>query len=348
MFKIIAKFLGKSSKDSSDNSDRLGIIGESFPNVTITALRAIYLPRMEVVENPTKGLFKKEPKGKIIIDMNKNEDSKVLITNLLISRIHPSTDQEQLKKLEAVLKSLNSTNTVVADWDDNISKKIMEQTDVQAFFYGSNGDHCHVWSSNFRINNFQSHFELNYGVERVEIKTPLLGKEQINALTAAAAIALSDNFSLMEIKRGLEKLTPLEHTLEPLSGYNNSFVLDDTQTEDPNAIVNSLDLLNYLTARRRMVVLGSLETTSKKYYQEIAQKIYKDKVDLVFLTVGDAKMIKDELLNLGFISERIESNLQIPQVVSLLLRMMSKGDVVLVEGSPKLKMSEIVRRISQK
>jgi UDP-N-acetylmuramoyl-tripeptide--D-alanyl-D-alanine ligase len=349
MLNFLTKLFKKAARSKPDQgSNVVGIIGDTFSQVARGSLKAIYEPKMEVLEQPAKGLFSKKVNGLRLVNLNDEENLKVLLNNLIITKIHATKKNEDLKSLEEVLSHLDSQNTVISNWNDNLARKAMEKSEVQAFFYGNNSDHCHVWSSNFRINNFQSFFELNYGVERVEIRTPLLGEEQVSSMLAAAAIALNDGFSLMEIKKGLEKLSPLEHVLEPLLGYNHSYVLDDTDTVDPETIISSIDLLNYLPARRRIVVLGQVELADKKKYQNIAQKIFRDKIDLVFLTMGDAKIIKDELLELGFIEDRIEFNLQIPQIVSTLLKMMSKGDVVLIEGSSKLKMNEIVRRISQK
>ncbi len=70
-------------------------------------------------------------------------------------------------------------------------------------------------------------------------------------------------------------------------------------------------------------------------------------MDLVFLGGGDTKYITDELNNLGFLSDRIEYNLQNPQIVSKLLKILSKGDVVLVKGSRAVRLDEVVQRITK-
>ena len=81
--------------------------------------------------------------------------------------------------------------------------------------------------------------------------------------------------------------------------------------------------------------------------KEVARKIYKDRVDLVFLGGGSTQVIADELLSLGFIPERLETGLQNTQITSQLLKVLSKGDVVLIKGSKSSKLTEVVKKLSK-
>ena len=80
----------------------------------------------------------------------------------------------------------------------------------------------------------------------------------------------------------------------------------------------------------------------------IAQRIYKEKLDLVFLGQGDAQIIADELKSLGFWEERIQANLQNSQIVGKLLKTLGKGDVCLIKGSKTSRLDEVVKRVAKK
>src|SRR5581483_5546920 len=99
------------------------------------------------------------------------------------------------------------------------------------------------------------------------------------------------------------------------------------------------------------VVLGEMRELgnfSEKMHREIARKIYKEKIDLVLTGMGDAEVIGDELLKLGFIPERLSAGLSNPQLVAELLKVIAKGDVCLVKASKDVKFNEVVERIIKK
>ena len=68
---------------------------------------------------------------------------------------------------------------------------------------------------------------------------------------------------------------------------------------------------------------------------------------MVFLGQGDAQIIADELKNLGFWEEKLQSNLQNSQLVNRLLKTLGKGDVCLIKGSRSVRLDEVVKRITK-
>ena len=87
---------------------------------------------------------------------------------------------------------------------------------------------------------------------------------------------------------------------------------------------------------------------SEQLHRLIAQRIYKEKLDLVFLGQGETRIVADELKSLGFWEERLESNLKNSELVSKLLKTLSKGDVCLIKGSRSIRLDEVVKRIAKK
>ena len=69
---------------------------------------------------------------------------------------------------------------------------------------------------------------------------------------------------------------------------------------------------------------------------------------MVFLGQGEANIIAEELLNLGFLEERMEANLQNSQLVNKLLKTLGKGDICLIKGSRAVRLDEVVKRIAKK
>lgn len=255
-----------------------------------------------------------------------------------------------LKEKSPLVSQLPKDGYAILNFDDPLCKKLAKETIAQVVFFGTDPKECHVWVSHIRLEDEMTKFELNYGVERVEISLKLLGRHMVYPALAATALGICNGLNLINIKNGLEKVQPVSHRLQLLEGINGFSVLDDTHNSSPAALEESLNVLNELPARKRVAVLGEMKelgSYSEKLHRAIAQKIYKDKLDFVLLGSGDVLYIKDELTKLGFPDDRVEVNLSNTQIVAKIMRYAAKGDLVLVKGSHAVKLTEVVQRITK-
>ncbi len=258
---------------------------------------------------------------------------------------------EILQEKGKLVESLDEDGMAILNYDDPNSKKLAPLCKGTVVYYGTDPKNCTVWAGNSKIENFATTFELNLGVERVKVNYKLLGFHQIYPALAAAALGVISGVPLTKIKFGLESIEPSEHRLQVVQGPNGSLILDDTYNSSPSAVEGAIDTLLAMPARRRVVVLGEMRelgSFSENLHRQMARRIYKEKIDLVFLGQGDAVFITDELKNLGFWEERVESNLQNSQLVSKLLKTLGKGDVCLIKGSRAVRLDEVVKRIAKK
>lgn len=247
-----------------------------------------------------------------------------------------------------LVEQLPEGGAAILNYDDPLVRKMADHTRANVYFYGTDPEHCNVWASDIRIKDFELIFGLNFGVERIEVRSKLLGTHFVYPLLAAATLGVSCNMSLTKIKRGLEEVKPAPHRMQALDGFNDSVILDDTYNAAPVAVEQALETLSRVPAHRRIVVLGEMKELgpfSEELHRRLAQKIFQERPDLVFLGSGDTKYIADELLKLGFLSERLESNVKNPEIVSKLLKILSKGDVVLVKGAHSVRLDEVVSRL---
>lgn len=357
----------------------IAITGTLGKSTAVALLYSILTPKMVLpkVENPAlqnsienfltmaSRVFKVSPKiDKAILELDPKNSQEVdnlkefvkfktlAITNFSqLKESFPEESEKTAAAYEELIKVLGLDGTLVLNWEDASVRRFGDKfSGSNVIFYGFDGKNCHVWASNMRIENYQTIFELNYGVERVEIRSNLLGFHQIIPILSACAIAINLGFSLISIKKGVEKLESLEGRMEVVTGLNNSIIVDDTYNGETKAFSEALKTVNLIPARRRIVVLGEMSAdykTSEKMHTLIAREIYSNKIDLVLLGGGQTKYIETELTKLGFIPERMLSGLQNPAIVANLIKILGKGDVVLIKGHPNLKFSEIVKKVSK-
>ncbi len=250
-----------------------------------------------------------------------------------------------------LVEQLPADGFAILNWDDINTRKLAEKTKAQVVFYGTDPKHCNVWAGNIRIENLKTTFELNYGVERIQVTYPLLGEHQIYPALAAAALGIVEGISLGRIKKGLENVAPAEHRLQSLTGPHDSIILDDTYNAAPTAVEAAIMTLLRIPSRRKIVVLGEMRELgeyTEQMHQEIARLIYKEKIDIVILGQGDTRYIAEELESLGYWEDKLFANLQNSQIVALLLKTLVKGDVCLIKGARAVRLDEVVKRITKK
>lgn len=270
-----------------------------------------------------------------------------------------NSKMQYLQFLEGMVDGMGSKGVLIANWHDTAIRKIGETHAADAvsaeesncWFFGYDKEFCHVWAGNIRVFQSQTIFELNYGVERAEVTTRFLGKNQLNALLAAATLAVQNGVALTSIKKAFEKMEMDEHRLQLLEGFGGSILLDDTLGGDLTTWADALETLNKLPARRRIAIVGEmtgLGESSERIHRELGQMLYREHVDIVLSGAGEALHVSDELKKLGFYEGRLEENLSNQAIINRLLKIIGKGDLVLVKGDQSSRLDEIVKKVGGK
>lgn len=322
------------------------------------------LSNADPVLNIPETLLKLTPKiQKVILEMGINHLSDM---DFYLSIIKPQTivctkisysNCENLGGLDEIIaqvgkpiEQLDKEGVAILNYDDPTSQKLAKECKASVVYFGTDPKNCTIWAGNIRMEDFKTTFELNLGVERVKVNFNLCGTHQVYTALAAASVGVVNNIPLTKIKLALESIQPENHIMQAVSGPNGSVILDDTKDSSPADLDAAIETLLKVNARRRVLVLGEMRNLGKysdNLHRLVAQKIFKEKIDLVFLGTGDAEIIAMELRSLGFWEERVSFNLQNSQIVSKLLKTLGKGDVVLIKGPHLLRFDEVVKRITK-
>lgn len=363
IYSQLKQLLARSFRKIYSMVEFIAVIDQASPGLATLAINQILSEKYPVVlTSPSQPsslvntILRLSPKvHTAILDLSDDDslqlDSSLMLvdpTTLVITRI---LETPKIEVLADCLKKLPEDRTLILNWDDPNCRRLANSFAGEIVYFGKDSSYCHVWADNIKLVNFQTRFELNYGVERVEINTPLLGQLQIEPLLAAATWGIRADLSLVNIKKSLAEMEISDGGLRPYKGFADSVILDGSTSEHPLVVEAAIDVLNKLPARRRIMVIGEIGPTnqlSTTVYQQLARRIYRDRIDLVFTTGGDATLIGEELTRLGFIPERLQINLPIQQIVTKLLKILAKGDVVLLCGAKAVRLDEVVKKITRK
>jgi UDP-N-acetylmuramoyl-tripeptide--D-alanyl-D-alanine ligase len=131
--------------------------------------------------------------------------------------------------------------------------------------------------------------------------------------------------------------------LVAVEGPGGSTILDDTYNASPASTIAALNLLEELEGRKIAVLGDMLELGD--YEQEGHEKVGMRALEVadVLIAVGAlGRIIGETALRWGMPAEDVHIVNANPEAITLLERMVTGDDVILVKGSRGLKMEEIV------
>jgi len=186
---------------------------------------------------------------------------------------------------------------------------------------------------------------IKVGSNEIRANLKLLGRHNAMNALAATAATTALGIELETIVSGLESMLPVKGRLAPVSGINNSQILDDTYNANPDSVVAALTVL----AQRKNTVfvlgdLGELGENPEKVHEKIGEEAkavginhmyclgdYSAKACNSFGTNGKSFNEMDDLLS----SLKQDINKNLPDNVT-----------ILVKGSRFMKMERAVDALS--
>ena len=174
----------------------------------------------------------------------------------------------------------------------------------------------------------------------LEIKSKLLGHNNISNILAAVTCAYQLKINPTIIKEGIENITPIPSRLELKEGKKRADIIDDTYNANPSSFLSAIEVLNEFPGKKILVIgdMAELGKNSRIYHQELSRSIKETKIDI---TLGLGKYTKEIITLLGRNNTWFRSK---DDLVKHLYSCM-KGSTILVKGSRSMKMEEIVKKL---
>ena len=195
-------------------------------------------------------------------------------------------------------------------------------------------------------------FTLVMGKTSREITMATIGTHNVYNALAAAAAARSCGVPFDKICRGLMAFKPVSGRMEVHRLKNGAFLINDAYNANPASVGEALKTLRELRGESRsIVVLGDmleLGDQSEKLHEDIGRMIGETGVNKVFLRGQFAKAVAQGAMKKGLQGDQIHFDLSPVEITESLKRGLREGDWVLVKGSRRMKMEEVVQEIVQK
>ncbi|MDX1521272.1 MAG: UDP-N-acetylmuramoyl-tripeptide--D-alanyl-D-alanine ligase [Anaerolineae bacterium] len=258
---------------------------------------------------------------------------------------------ELVQALPPGAEPLDQGGVAILNYDDPLVLPMREKTEATVLTYGLSPD-ADLWASEVVSMGLEGvRFVFNYQGETIHVKVPLLGLHSVHTALRAALVGLVEGLDWAEIIGGLQTLpTEAQLRLVAVPGPNQSILLDDTYNASPASTLSALNLLDDLTAAKKIAVLGDMLELGS-YEEEGHRKVGCRAADVVdsLLVIGElAGLIAAEAQACGLDPARIfqlESN---QAAIAHLQTHLGPDDVVLIKGSNAQKLDEIVSALMVK
>ncbi|HIC89136.1 MAG TPA: UDP-N-acetylmuramoyl-tripeptide--D-alanyl-D-alanine ligase [Anaerolineae bacterium] len=232
--------------------------------------------------------------------------------------------------------------------DDPAVRAMAMLTQARVFTYGLTPE-SDLWASHIESAGLEGiRFRFHYRAETLHVRVPLLGRHSVHTALRAAAVGLVEGLDWEEIVAGLSH-TPGQLRLLVVPGLHGATLIDDTYNASPASTIAALNLLEDLSAGRRIAVLGDMLELGE-YEEEGHRKVGRRAADVVdkLVTVGPrARIIAEEAVACGLAPGDVRAVDDNQAAVDYLRRLVGVGDVVLIKGSRGQAMETIVAALSQ-
>lgn len=248
-----------------------------------------------------------------------------------------------------LVQALPVDGVAILNRDDSRVMAMAGQTRATVFTYGMSPE-ADLWASDVQSAGMEGiRFVLHYRGEHVHVRLPLLGRHSVHTALRASLVGLVEGLDWAEIIGGLQSLpSTAQLRLLAVPGPNQSTLLDDTYNASPASTIAALNLLDDLTATRKIAVLGDMMELGS-FEEEGHRKVgcrAAGVVDLLIAIGARARWIADEAAACGLAPASILQLDSNQAAIDLLKEILEPDTMVLVKGSNSQRMFEIVTALT--
>ncbi len=258
--------------------------------------------------------------------------------------------EDLAKEKGQIVRKMKSGGVAFLNADDPLV--IEQRIDCRTVTYGFSA------VSDVRAENYQTdtsmdkcaiHFDLCLDRERAPVVLPnLLGRGQVYAALAAAAVGKQLGMTIDEIVTALATLEPHAGRMRPLAGIKGTLLLDDSYNAAPASMSSALEVLRDFSpvgSARRIAVLGKMAELGQYSVPEhrLLGLRAAEVADLLICVNEEARDIRRGAIEAGMDESHIQFFATSTEAGRWLDFNIKHGDVILLKGSQSSRMEKAVK-----
>ncbi|MFH1188723.1 MAG: Mur ligase family protein [bacterium] len=251
-----------------------------------------------------------------------------------------------------LVQGLRVNDAAVLNEDDLLVVEMKGKTRARIMTFGF------TESADVKIVNFENRsengrpkgisFKLEANGSFVPVKIDgIFGYAHAYAAAAAACVGLMKGVNLVKISEALSFYVGEPGRMSLVQGRDDTFIIDDTYNAAPLSMGAALDVLESISATRKITILGDMAELGKYStyaHEDIGKKVGKI-VDILVTVGGKGRLIGEGARKAGLKEDMIIKCKTSDEAIEKITALLQKGDLILVKGSQSMRMEKIVRGI---
>lgn len=268
----------------------------------------------------------------------------VVITNAAAAHLEGFGSVDGVARAKGeILQGEKRPQVAVLNADDRYFDYWLTQvSDIRCVSFGFK-ESADVFATNIVAAASNTTFTLHLGGENVSVTLPLVGIHNVRNACAAAAVAHALGMELDDICAALESVNPVGGRLQPVRGFHNATLFDDSYNANPVSVIAAAEFLAALPGESWLVLgdMKELGDDAAELHREVGEAVRTSGVNRLF-AYGDLAASAAE----GF-GENATWYASIDVLVDELCKAMSSDVTLLVKGSRSMRMERIVDALSE-
>lgn len=270
----------------------------------------------------------------------------IVVVTTVGSDHHPSLGGREgiFREKSLMVKALRPGGLAVLNGDDPKVRAMADLTAAKVLFYGL-GPQNQVRAEDISLDwPTGSSFTLVAPGIRQRMTLPLFGEHLVMCALAGCAVALRLGRGLEEIAASLRGLTPLPGRMHPVWLDDGVCLLEDHHKGTAETFQTALDFLAKVPAKRKVVVMGALETPMGSGYRSIREFGAQVGVfaDLLLAMGSDCKGMASAAKKAGMAEQNIiKCGSSVRKAARELRGRLQPGDLVLIKGRRDMQLRRI-------
>ncbi|MDD5355252.1 MAG: UDP-N-acetylmuramoyl-tripeptide--D-alanyl-D-alanine ligase [Candidatus Omnitrophica bacterium] len=265
-----------------------------------------------------------------------------VITNIGASHLEFFKNLEGVfKEKKTIVGKLKGPRVVLLNGDDVFLRNLKLPSGFKVFYFGQK-EPCDFMASDIAVENNAVVFSFN---KKHKFRVNTLGKFNIYNVLAGIACGLIFGLSIEDIKESLNNFKFPDKRLNKINCPRFS-IIDDTYNSNPLSLRNAIEsLIEIKAGGRKILVMGDMLELGKEsvdLHRQIGSFVAEKPID-IFVTFGKLSKSAAQAAKAKSGNKQgifiFDSK---PELINFLKDKIQPGDAVLIKGSRRLRMEEIV------
>ncbi len=269
-----------------------------------------------------------------------------VVTNVGTANLDVFHSKENIvHEISSLIVGTKTTGTVVINYDDEVIRDMPTLTKAAAISFGSTAaaDVQVVRANRLPAGGFV--LEVRTHHEIAELHVPhIVARHQLSSLLAELAVGHALTISLAESARALQTFAALPGRTALIGGRNSATLIDDSANATPESMMQALETLRAVPARRRIAAIGDiahLGRETERAHRKIG-RLAAHTANIVIAVGENMRWAGVEVLQAGVDVHHFD---KAEDAGKWLVDFLQSDDLILISGGWEMHMSTLVERL---